>query len=131
MDLAQSLNLLTRLIDLHDLKLGIVFCNTKRMVDDLTDELVARGYSADRIHGDTSQAQRDRVMTKFRGGGLEFLVEMRLSDTGLPRFGRVRRKGNELFPTKRCRRKTYGRISSLIEPKKLILPSHGSGRDLS
>ena len=42
---------LTRLIDLHDLKLGIIFCNTKRMVDDLTDEMVARGYSADRIHG--------------------------------------------------------------------------------
>jgi ATP-dependent RNA helicase DeaD len=65
---------LTRLIDLHDLKLGIIFCNTKRMVDDLTDELVARGYSADRIHGDMSQAQRDRVMAKFRNGGLEFLV---------------------------------------------------------
>ena len=50
---------LTRLIDIHDLKLGIIFFNPKRMVDDLTDELVARGYSADRIHGDMSQAQRD------------------------------------------------------------------------
>src|SRR5262249_29827299 len=65
---------LTRLIDLHDLKLGIIFCNTKRMVDDLTDELMARGYSAERIHGDMSQAQRELVMTKFRNSGLEFLV---------------------------------------------------------
>src|ERR1700737_4291700 len=65
---------LTRLIDLHDLKLGIIFCNTKRMVDELTEELIGRGYSADRIHGDMSQAQRDRVMNKFRSSRLEFLV---------------------------------------------------------
>jgi superfamily II DNA/RNA helicase len=70
---------LTRLIDLHDLKLGIIFCNTKRMVDDLTDELVARGYSADRIHGDMSQPQRELVMTKFRNSGLEFLEAMTLA----------------------------------------------------
>jgi ATP-dependent RNA helicase DeaD len=74
---------LTRLIDLHDLKLGIVFCNTKRMVDDLTDELVARGYSADRIHGDMSQAQRDRVMKKFRNAGLEFLVATDVAARGI------------------------------------------------
>ena len=74
---------LTRLIDLYDLKLGIVFCNTKRMVDDLTDELVARGYSADRIHGDMSQAQRDRVMAKFRSGGLEFLVATDVAARGI------------------------------------------------
>src|SRR3984893_7057235 len=74
---------LTRLIDLYDLKLGIIFCNTKRMVDDLTDELVARGYSADRIHGDMSQAQRDRVMTKFRNGGLEFLVATDVAARGI------------------------------------------------
>jgi ATP-dependent RNA helicase DeaD len=74
---------LTRLIDLHDLKLGIIFCNTKRMVDDLTDALVARGYSADRIHGDMSQAQRDRVMAMFRGGGLEFLVATDVAARGI------------------------------------------------
>jgi ATP-dependent RNA helicase DeaD len=74
---------LTRLIDLYDLKLGIIFCNTKRMVDDLTDELVARGYSADRIHGDMSQAQRDRVMGKFRSGGLEFLVATDVAARGI------------------------------------------------
>src|ERR1700676_3019746 len=74
---------LTRLIDLHDLKLGIVFCNTKRMVDDLTDELVARGYSADRIHGDMSQTQRERVMKKFRNAGLEFLVATDVAARGI------------------------------------------------
>ena len=74
---------LTRLIDIHDLKLGIIFCNTKRMVDELTDELVARGYSADRIHGDMSQAQRDRVMSRFRNSGLEFLVATDVAARGI------------------------------------------------
>jgi ATP-dependent RNA helicase DeaD len=74
---------LTRLIDLHDLKLGIIFCNTKRMVDDLTNELVARGYSADRIHGDMSQAQRELVMRKFRNSGLEFLIATDVAARGI------------------------------------------------
>jgi len=74
---------LTRLIDLHDLKLGIIFCNTKRMVDELTEELIGRGYSADRIHGDMSQAQRDRVMNKFRSSRLEFLVATDVAARGI------------------------------------------------
>src|SRR6202022_1902635 len=74
---------LTRLIDLYDLKLGIIFCNTKRMVDDLTDELIARGYSADRIHGDMSQAQRDRVMGKFRTSAIEFLIATDVAARGI------------------------------------------------
>ena len=44
------------------------------MVDELTDEMVARGYSADRIHGDMSQAQRELVMTKFRMMSKSFLT---------------------------------------------------------
>jgi ATP-dependent RNA helicase DeaD len=74
---------LTRLIDLYDLKLGIIFCNTKRMVDDLTEEMVARGYSADRIHGDMNQAQRERVMTRFRSSGIEFLVATDVAARGI------------------------------------------------
>ena len=74
---------LTRLIDLYDLKLGIIFCNTKRTVDSLTEELVGRGYSADRIHGDMNQSQRDRVMNKFRSSGLEFLVATDVAARGI------------------------------------------------
>jgi ATP-dependent RNA helicase DeaD len=51
-DRRYKIELLTRLIDIHDLKLGIIFCNTKRMVDELVDHLNAQGYSADRLHGD-------------------------------------------------------------------------------
>jgi ATP-dependent RNA helicase DeaD len=78
-----KVELLTRLIDLHDLKLGIIFCNTKRMVDDLVDHLNAQGYSADRLHGDMSQAMRDRVMQKFRKSGLEFLVATDVAARGI------------------------------------------------
>jgi ATP-dependent RNA helicase DeaD len=82
-DRHSKVDLLTRLIDLHDFKLGIVFCNTKRMVDDLVDHLNAQGYSADRLHGDMSQAMRDRVMNKFRKSGLEFLVATDVAARGI------------------------------------------------
>ncbi len=78
-----KLEVLTRLIDLYDLKLGIIFCNTKRMVDDLVDHLNAQGYSADRLHGDMSQPMRDRVMNKFRKSGLEFLVATDVAARGI------------------------------------------------
>jgi ATP-dependent RNA helicase DeaD len=78
-----KIELLTRLIDIHDLKLGIIFCNTKRMVDDLVEHLNAQGYSADRLHGDMNQAQRDRVMNKFRKSGLEFLVATDVAARGI------------------------------------------------
>src|SRR6185436_8119126 len=82
-DRRYKIELLTRLIDIHDLKLGIIFCNTKRMVDDLVDHLNAQGYSADRLHGDMNQAQRDRVMNKFRKSGLEFLVATDIAARGI------------------------------------------------
>jgi ATP-dependent RNA helicase DeaD len=78
-----KIELLTRLIDIHDYKLGIVFCNTKRMVDDLVDHLNAQGYSADRLHGDMTQGMRDRVMNKFRKSGLEFLVATDVAARGI------------------------------------------------
>ena len=78
-----KLELLTRLIDIHDLKLGIIFCNTKRMVDDLVEHLNTQGYSADRLHGDMNQAMRDRVMNKFRKSGLEFLVATDVAARGI------------------------------------------------
>jgi ATP-dependent RNA helicase DeaD len=82
-DRRYKIELLTRLIDFHDLKLGIIFCNTKRMVDDLVDHLNAQGYSADRLHGDMSQMMRDRVMNKFRKSGLEFLVATDVAARGI------------------------------------------------
>ncbi len=82
-DRRYKIDLLMRLIDLHDLKLGIIFCNTKRMVDDLVDHLNAQGYSADRLHGDMTQMMRDRVMNRFRKSGLEFLVATDVAARGI------------------------------------------------
>jgi ATP-dependent RNA helicase DeaD len=82
-DRRDKMELLTRLIDLHDLKLGIIFCNTKRMVDDLVEHLEAAGYQADRLHGDMTQNMRDRVMNKFRQSGLEFLVATDVAARGI------------------------------------------------
>ncbi len=78
-----KIEVLTRLIDVHDFKLGIVFCNTKRMVDELVEHLNTQGYSAEGLHGDMNQAQRDRVMGKFRKSGLEFLVATDVAARGI------------------------------------------------
>jgi ATP-dependent RNA helicase DeaD len=78
-----KIELLTRLIDIYDFKLGLIFCNTKRMVDDLVDHLEAAGYMADRLHGDMTQHMRDRVMNKFRKSGLEFLVATDIAARGI------------------------------------------------
>jgi ATP-dependent RNA helicase DeaD len=82
-DRRYKIELLTRLIDIYDLKLGIIFCNTKRMVDDLVDHLEGLGYQADRLHGDMTQAMRDRVMNKFRKSGLQFLVATDVASRGI------------------------------------------------
>lgn len=78
-----KLEVLTRLIDLHDFRYGIVFCSTKIMVDELTEHLHARGYNVDRLHGDISQMQRTRVMEKFREHKFEFLIATDVAARGL------------------------------------------------
>jgi ATP-dependent RNA helicase DeaD len=74
---------LERLIDLHDINRSIVFCNTQRMVDELTEHMNAAGYGADCIHGGMAQAARDRVMKKFRTGGVGFLVATDVAARGI------------------------------------------------
>ena len=74
---------LTRLIDLHDVTLAIVFANTQRVVNELTEQLMGAGYTADCIHGGMPQASRDRVMNKFRSGGLRFLVATDVAARGI------------------------------------------------
>lgn len=78
-----KLEALIRLIDYHSFKLGIIFCNTQRMVDELADSLIAQGFSADRLHGGIPQAQRTRVMTKFKKAEFEFLVATDVAARGI------------------------------------------------
>ncbi|HLR20538.1 MAG TPA: DEAD/DEAH box helicase [Tissierellaceae bacterium] len=75
--------ILSRLIDLHDPKLTIVFCNTKRKVDRLVGELQSRGYFVDGLHGDLKQNQRDVVMGKFRDSTIDILVATDVAARGL------------------------------------------------
>ncbi|MBA2431297.1 MAG: DEAD/DEAH box helicase [Chthoniobacterales bacterium] len=82
-DRRSKLEVLCRLLDLEDVKLAIVFCATKMMVDELTEHLAARGYSADKLHGDMTQAMRERVMGKFRKRAIEILVATDVAARGL------------------------------------------------
>ena len=87
-----KLEILTRLLDYYDPKLSLVFCNTKRMVDELASELKDRGYFAEGLHGDMKQAQRDRVMKGFRNGKTDILIA---TDVSCPRH-RCRRCGGSI-----------------------------------
>jgi ATP-dependent RNA helicase DeaD len=82
-DRRSKLEVLTRLIDLNDFRYGLIFCSTKVMVDDLDEHLHSRGYATDRLHGDLSQMQRNRVMDKFRRKSFEFLVATDVAARGL------------------------------------------------
>jgi ATP-dependent RNA helicase DeaD len=80
---AKKIDALTRLIDVNDYKLCLVFCNTKKRVDELCEELCARGYSAEALHGDMKQLQRDRVMGRFRKGLVDILIATDVAARGI------------------------------------------------
>jgi len=78
-----KMELLCRLLDARNIKLGLVFCNTKKKVDEVTTSLQGRGYSAEALHGDMKQTERDRVMNKFRKGLIEILVATDVAARGI------------------------------------------------
>ena len=78
-----KLDALCRIIDVYDPKLAMVFCNTKKRVDDLVEMLQGRGYFEEGLHGDLKQAQRDKVMQKFRNGTIEILVATDVAARGI------------------------------------------------
>lgn len=78
-----KLDVLSRIIDANNYKLSLVFCNTKRRVDELATKLQSRGYAAEALHGDLSQNQRDQVMNRFRRGDLDLLVATDVAARGI------------------------------------------------
>lgn len=72
-----------RLLDMYAPQLSIVFCNTKRQVDELVQSLQGRGYFAEGLHGDLKQVQRDRVMDSFRNGRTDILVATDVAARGI------------------------------------------------
>ncbi len=135
--------LMIRLIDVHDLQLMLVFCNTKSKVDEVVEELQANGYAAEGLHGDMRQAARNQVMNKFRNGNTKILVATDVAARGIDvsgvdavinydlpmdleyyvhRIGRTGRAGKLgkafLFITKRDR----SRMRDLEQYTKVVIP---------
>ncbi|MBD5543191.1 MAG: DEAD/DEAH box helicase [Lachnospiraceae bacterium] len=73
----------SRLLECYNVKRSLIFCNTKRMVDELAKSLKNRGYSAEGLHGDLTQGQRDIVMGRFRSGNLEILIATDVAARGI------------------------------------------------
>lgn len=74
---------LCRILDVGETGKLIIFCRTKKGVDELSAALEARGYMAGGLHGDLSQTQRDRVMKKFRDGQIDILIATDVAARGI------------------------------------------------
>ena len=78
-----KLDVLCRLLDAYNPRLVLVFCNTKRRVDQVTRRLKERGIRAEGLHGDLKQSRRDRVMGQFRDGTIDLLVASDVAARGI------------------------------------------------
>jgi ATP-dependent RNA helicase DeaD len=76
-------DVLTRLLDIQSPELAIIFGRTKRRVDELSEALTLRGYTAEGIHGDLTQAKRMQVLRKFKEGSIDVLVATDVAARGL------------------------------------------------
>lgn len=74
---------LTRILDVQDPALTLIFCHTKREVDELSGRLQQLGYEAGAIHGDFTQAHRDEMMRQFKSGEIDILVATDVAARGL------------------------------------------------
>ncbi|MBQ3796666.1 MAG: DEAD/DEAH box helicase [Butyrivibrio sp.] len=74
---------LTRLMDYYNPARSLIFCNTKKMVDTLSESLKNKGYACDGLHGDLSQNQRDSVMNLFRNGRINILIATDVAARGI------------------------------------------------
>lgn len=74
---------LKRIADFYPQIYGIIFCRTRKETQEIADKLMQEGYSADSLHGELSQAQRDAVMQKFRIRNIQILVATDVAARGL------------------------------------------------
>ena len=80
---ADKFEALCRIIDIEDAFYGLIFCRTKSDVDEVAAHLTDRGYDAEAIHGDISQAQREKVLQKFRKQKINILVATDVAARGI------------------------------------------------
>lgn len=74
---------LKRILDFYPDVFGIIFCRTKSDTQKVADMLIKDGYSADALHGDLSQSQRDFVMKRFRNHQIQILVATDVAARGI------------------------------------------------
>ncbi|UCG78696.1 MAG: DEAD/DEAH box helicase, partial [Nitrospirota bacterium] len=79
----EKINALSKIIDIEDPYRCLVFCHTKRDVDDVAMKLKKMGYNSDAIHGDYTQAKRESVMGSFKSGDVDILVATDVAARGL------------------------------------------------
>lgn len=80
---SDKIEALSRIVDTYTSKLTLIFCNTKRSVDELFDVLIDRGYNCDKIHGDINQSQRLDTLNKFNNGLVDVLIATDVAARGL------------------------------------------------
>ena len=144
-----KLDALTRIIDIEPEFYGIVFCRTKIGVDELVNKLLERGYAAEALHGDVSQAQREKILKNFKNKRSNILVATDVAARGIDinnlthvinyslpqdtesyvhRIGRTGRAGNQgtaitFLSSSEMRRFGYLKKELGVEIKKETLPS--------
>ncbi len=82
-DIKDKFNSLTLLIEAYDVKLALIFCNTKKSVNFVSKHLKKEGFSVDALHGDMTQKARDKVMNKFKNANIKLLVATDIAARGL------------------------------------------------
>ncbi len=80
---SDKIEALTRIIDTYTPKLAVIFCNTKKSVDELYEQLIEKGYNCDKIHGDIKQSQRLDTLNKFNNGVIDVLIATDVAARGL------------------------------------------------
>ena len=144
---------LKRIADLNPNIYAIIFCRTRRETQEVADKLIKDGYSADSLHGDLSQAQRDSVMGKFRKKTIQILVATDVAARGLDvselthvinhklpdqienythRSGRTGRAGNKGISIVLVNGKEKGKLRPIekIIKKKFIQAKVPSGKEI-
>ncbi len=144
---------LKRIADVNPNIYAIVFCRTRRETQMIADQLIQDGYSADALHGDLSQAQRDSVMDKFRKKSLQMLVATDVAARGLDvnnlthvinhklpdqienynhRSGRTGRAGNKGVSIALVNRKEKGKLYPIerILKKKFVQTAIPTGKEI-
>ena len=74
---------LRMLLIAYEPRLSMVFCNTKKMVDELTDALVSKGFKASGLHGDMKQQSRTQVLNAFKSGAINVLIATDVAARGI------------------------------------------------